>query len=552
MNVCLISREYPPFYGGGIGAYTVRWSRTLAGAGHRAVVVTVSDDGREHRERDGDVEIVRLPFIRGSGQTGDWSGPHPLIATAETRAAFAAFSPVAVFSMQIAAALPRLVDEFGIEVVEAPDTGALAWFALNGRRTGALWRDGRGPAFVTCVHSPTEWIAQWNGARLAGRRDAELIWMERDGVAWSDGIVTPSNAMADWVAERWGVERARIEVIPYPLGELEGTALAAVNAPEQTGPLEERSVLFAGRLEPRKGVAVLLRGFALAVAGGVPMRLELAGEDMADSGGPHGARLIGAMPSAARALVRAHGRVAPEPLREMRRAAHIVVVPSPMDNFPNTCMEAMAEGKVVVAAGTGGMAEMIRDGVDGYLFEPENAGACAAALRRAASLGEADAAELGRRAARRIADFCSNAGITERRVAHYRRVISERRAPAPGGRPFMVLHRAGATRAQIARLIDAARRAGAGFAHGWSRDRAGAVHVFSTPREETLGQASGEPGAMVVERSAAGRARRGGSPRETARLLCGLGVRGVVVPDVVVDEARGPVDRLLRLLRAGS
>src|SRR5262245_8476885 len=132
MTICLISREYPPFFGGGIGSYTVRWSRALAGAGHRVVVLTVSDDGREGRERHEGVDVVRLPFIRGMGQTGDWSGPHPLISTAQTRAAFAAFSPVAVFAMQIAGALPRLVEEFGIRVVEAPDTGALGWFALNG------------------------------------------------------------------------------------------------------------------------------------------------------------------------------------------------------------------------------------------------------------------------------------------------------------------------------------------------------------------------------------------------------------------------------------
>ena len=60
---------------------------------------------------------------------------------------------------------------------------ALAWFALNGRRTGELWKNGGGPAFVTCIHSPTEWIAQWNRTPLNGRRDTELVWMERDAAA---------------------------------------------------------------------------------------------------------------------------------------------------------------------------------------------------------------------------------------------------------------------------------------------------------------------------------------------------------------------------------
>src|SRR5689334_20876306 len=118
MNIALISREYPPFFGGGIGAYTERFARALADGGHRPVVVTVSKSGREERETGRGVTVVRLPFIDGD----DWSGPHPAIATPEAVAAFGAFNPVSVFAMQVGAAMPGLVREFAIDAIEAPDT----------------------------------------------------------------------------------------------------------------------------------------------------------------------------------------------------------------------------------------------------------------------------------------------------------------------------------------------------------------------------------------------------------------------------------------------
>jgi glycosyltransferase involved in cell wall biosynthesis len=535
MNVCLISREYPPFFGGGIGAYTVRWSRALAAHGHRVVVVTVSDDGRETRDRDGDVTVIRLPFIRGSGQTGDWSGPHPAIADGPTLGAFHAFSPVAVFSMQVAQALPRLVREFEVEIIEVPDTGALGWFPLLRRRCGA-----DGPPMVTCVHSPTEWISRWNVAPLTGRRDAELVWMERDSAAWSDGLVAPSGAMAAWVADHWGVGTPA--VIPYPLGDLEQIARASARRTE--GPRLGRSIVFAGRLEPRKGVRVLLEGFALAASKGADLSLDLVGEDMPESGGMHGQRLLERLPPAIRACVRAHGRLETAAIDALRAPALAVAVPSPMDNFPNTCMEAMALGKVVLAAGAGGMADMIRDGVDGLLFRPEDVESCAETLLRIAEMPHDRAAALGSAAAARMLDLCGNGSIVHRRVAHYESLRPGSRA-ASDVRYAIVGH---GERAVLERLRSAASAAGADFAHGWSGGRDGLVHVFSTPRRETLDLAPGDLGPVAVRANLAGSLPRGTTPREAVLRLLDRGARGIVVPDAISFGSgdKGPFQRLFR------
>jgi glycosyltransferase involved in cell wall biosynthesis len=55
----------------------------------------------------------------------------------------------------------------------------------------------------------------------------------------------------------------------------------------------------------------------------------------------------------------------------------IVWVPSLYDNYPIVCLEAMACGKAVVVAASGGLPEMVKDGVTGLVFEPGNAEALA-------------------------------------------------------------------------------------------------------------------------------------------------------------------------------
>lgn len=552
MNICLISREYPPFFGGGIGTYTVQWSRTLAAAGHRVVVVTVSDDGTERREEEAGVTIVRLPFIRGA----DWSGPHPAIATPEARAAFTTFSPVSVFAMQIAAAMPRLAEEFALDVIEAPETGALAWFALNDRRTGRLWRAG-GPPIVTMIHSPTEWIAYWNRSPLRGRRDLELAAMEEDSLRWSDALVCPTRVLARWVCERYRMPEDRVTVIPHPLGDLE--AVAARRAAEETAMASEPGrIAFVGRLEPRKGIDTLLAGFATAVQLGADIRLDLAGEDVADPSGQgrFGESCLARLAPEVRARITVHGRLGPSKVAGVQDSASIVALPAPMDNFPYACVEAMARGRLIVAARAGGMAEMIRDGVDGVLFDPGDADACAAALNRAVAMPPSEVAAMGRSAAARILSLCNNRSVVEQRLAHYERAVAaSRRRCSPTARTCCVVNGTGIPDAALERLKEAAAWSGAGFAHGWTRHPGGGVRAFSTPRVELLALAPRRIGPLVVDAAvledpAVRRLLRVTGPDRAeadcawalAMVLLAGGVTGVVAPDVVIEQPDDPHD----------
>jgi glycosyltransferase involved in cell wall biosynthesis len=65
------------------------------------------------------------------------------------------------------------------------------------------------------------------------------------------------------------------------------------------------------------------------------------------------------------------GPVPHDQVQDYMRRASVCVFPSIWENFPTVCLEAMDAGAVVVGSSRGGMAEMIEDGVNGFLGDPE-------------------------------------------------------------------------------------------------------------------------------------------------------------------------------------
>lgn len=124
-------------------------------------------------------------------------------------------------------------------------------------------------------------------------------------------------------------------------------------------PDSRQGFLFVGRLSPEKGVLTLSQAvtnfgsnFLVRVAG-------TGAESRYLEGSPN-VRLLGALGSDG---VRA----------EMERAQALVMPSIWYENFPRTLVEAFACGLPVIASRLGAMAELIRDGETGLLFEPGNA-----------------------------------------------------------------------------------------------------------------------------------------------------------------------------------
>ena len=65
-----------------------------------------------------------------------------------------------------------------------------------------------------------------------------------------------------------------------------------------------------------------------------------------------------------------------------------VVLPSRIDNYPNTCLEAQALGKIVIGPRGSSLEEMIIDGETGFLSTPGSVESLVAVIQGGLSLSE--------------------------------------------------------------------------------------------------------------------------------------------------------------------
>jgi glycosyltransferase involved in cell wall biosynthesis len=196
-----------------------------------------------------------------------------------------------------------------------------------------------------------------------------------------DHFVAPSRFLRGrYVA--WGLDPGAISVVENGMPE---TGRAA--APP---PVADDGVVFAmfGQLSRLKGVDVLFDAAALLEKDGVAgLRIEVHGDH---SGQPPDLRaaMEGRL-EAAPPNIRHCGPYENARVHELMRSAHAVLVPSVWwENSPLVIQEALLNRRPVICSDIGGMAEKVRDGLDGFHFRAGSAHALAALLKRLAAQPE--------------------------------------------------------------------------------------------------------------------------------------------------------------------
>jgi glycosyltransferase involved in cell wall biosynthesis len=134
-------------------------------------------------------------------------------------------------------------------------------------------------------------------------------------------------------------------------------------------------VAFVGRCDPVKGIATLVDA-VLSLDRDAPVEVSFygAGWDLA-----YGRQLLARMAGDSR--FRPPRLLPPDAIAHELARHDVVAVPSTwLETGPLVVLEAFALGLPVVGSNLGGIAELVRNGVDGMLFEPGDAAALAAVL----------------------------------------------------------------------------------------------------------------------------------------------------------------------------
>jgi D-inositol-3-phosphate glycosyltransferase len=255
--------------------------------------------------------------------------------------------------------------------------------ALAARQLQSEWK-------VPVIHmSHTLGLLKNQVARTPRDRETKRrIRTEREMMTFADRIVAPNPLEKAQMIWLYGADPSRVEVIPcgvdlnlfYPRKCAEAKAYLEM-------PQSHKVVLFVGRIEPLKGIDVLMEAMALLL------------EDIDQPRDEICLCIVGGDPDAAN-LDREMAR-----LQEMRQglgiadvvtflgkrdqdalpyyysAAEVCVVPSHYESFGMVALEAMACGTPVIASRVGGLTFTVKDGRTGFLVPNDDRQALAEKLK---------------------------------------------------------------------------------------------------------------------------------------------------------------------------
>lgn len=121
--------------------------------------------------------------------------------------------------------------------------------------------------------------------------------------------------------------------------------------------------IFVGRLAAVKGLPVLIQAFAKALKSDPDLHLTLVGD-----GDDRAALETAAAPLGQ--AIRFTGYQSQAEVAEILSQSDVLVLPSFAEGVPVVLMEAMASAKPVIATRVAGVAELVEDGISGYLVTP--------------------------------------------------------------------------------------------------------------------------------------------------------------------------------------
>lgn len=217
-------------------------------------------------------------------------------------------------------------------------------------------------AVVATFHAWSSTARAYRAARPVGRRVVRHL----------DALVAVSPAAAGYHAAALGLPEHRFRIVPN--GVDVARFARAEPHPELHDP-ERPTLLFVGRLEPRKGLEPLVRSFTELKTRRPELRLLVVGD------GPEGTRCRALLPPGLRDDVVFLGRVSGDELAACYAAADVYVSPAlGGESFGIVLLEAMAAGTPVVASDIPGYRTVVRDGEQGRLVAPGDPSALADAI----------------------------------------------------------------------------------------------------------------------------------------------------------------------------
>jgi D-inositol-3-phosphate glycosyltransferase len=230
---------------------------------------------------------------------------------------------------------------------------------LVGSRLKTLW----GVPHVVMFHT----LGEIKNRASYGEHESQLrIEAEAEVLRYADRVICATEQERASLRQLYGAADDQVAVIPLGVDLERFRPTAKRDARAALGLNDERIILFVGRIEPLKGLDILINAAALLESDVDSSVLVVGGDETSES-------QVAELRELARDRGIEHrvafvGAVDHDQLPLYYNAADVCVVPSHYESFGLVAVEAMASGVPVIASRVGGLAGTVRDGETGYLI----------------------------------------------------------------------------------------------------------------------------------------------------------------------------------------
>lgn len=403
MHIVLVNREYPPARRlGGIGSYQFECASALVKAGHRVTVVCASDNTHmtDHSNNDS-IEVIRL-------KGGDFCLEE--VERCGIKKYLRLFTRYRSYRKEILRVVSRLEN---VDIVEFADYGNEAMCFKSATLTFP---------WVVRLHGPMLFdrkTLQRKKLRFSSKSLYEYVTglQEYVTIKKADGISSCSYYMTDWFLKDAKTDKPVklihnfIDLEKWKCNEHNDSIVKS----DKTF-----NIFFAGTIVEEKGVVELIEACKNLYREGIALTLTLAGK-------------IGSFGEALQAKTEKEqcdyicfiGHIQQDRLKQYYCESDLVCFPSWWESFGLVCIEAMAVGALVVGSNVGGMAEVIDEGVDGFLVAPKNVQMLESQIKKVMQMSEPEKDSIRSNAICKVSEQFSSDVAAAKMIDFYRHVIQD-------------------------------------------------------------------------------------------------------------------------------
>lgn len=396
MNIWLLTTEYPPFYGGGIGTYAETVAALYLRKGHKLTIFIPDQRQQEGASLVQGIKIIKFPVSGG----------------------------FELYAEYFAEAVNKKLIEDPLtapDIIEVQDFMAVGYILIQEKLSGhSLLKN---IPIVVHIHMPFYAMQSINNYVKDKLFLKVIEYRELAALKGADGLICPSKYLSRKIRE--SLPGIKIKIIPLPLPQK-----IYPNKTLKFKPNHQIDFLFIGRLEYRKGIELFLERASKLWEQGLKFNITVIGADCHFN--PTGEYVRDKLRNKYKKQLKNkmlvfYEPMPPEKIKKFLLKTKALIMPALFENMPYVCLEALQAGIPILTTRNGGQAELIRkSGYDSFIFNWHNKGQLENIIIKIINLSKKDLIRIGANGQKSVKNICDPDKNIETRINYFKEIIKKK------------------------------------------------------------------------------------------------------------------------------